>query len=147
MACVRHGDLPREWRHSGRPDQKSQQAIRKRGRPTNPPGKGARVSGDESRLSRAGQGKNQHDRLSKKMDNMPDKYQGRSITPVEKNLFKVNEAARKLSKKDAQEFHTIVSKILFVCKRERTDILAGVTFLTMRVRHPKNTTTRNWHAY
>ena len=82
-----------------------------------------------------------------KMDNMPDKYQGRSITPVEKNLFKVNEAARKLSKKDAQEFHTIVSKILFVCKRERTDILAGVTFLTMRVRHPKNTTTRNWHAY
>ena len=48
------------------------------------------------------------DYLKKILDNLTEKYQGRAITPEEKNHFEVNNITRKLSKKDAQEFHTIV---------------------------------------
>ena len=42
----------------------------------------------------------------------------------------------KLSQKEAQVFHTIVAKLLFLCKQARLDILTGVAFLTTRVRKP-----------
>ena len=48
------------------------------------------------------------DYLKKILDNLPEKYQGRAITPEEKHHFEVNNTMRKLSEKDAQEFHTIV---------------------------------------
>ena len=43
---------------------------------------------------------------------------------------------RKLSEKDAQAFHTIVAKLIFLCKRAQPDILTGAAFLMMRVRDP-----------
>ena len=43
---------------------------------------------------------------------------------------------RKLSEKDSHAFHTIVAKLLFLCKRARLDILDGMAFLTTRVREP-----------
>ena len=52
------------------------------------------------------------------------------------HLFEFNNTMRKLSDKDAQAFHTIVAKIIFLCKRARPDILTGVAFLTTRVRDP-----------
>ena len=64
MACGQPEDLPQKWKHSGRPDQKTQWEKRKIGGPNNPPSKGAQVSGDEARLSRAEKGENRHDRLS-----------------------------------------------------------------------------------
>ena len=48
ISCGRPEDLPREWRHSGLPDQKNHREIQKIGRPKNPPRKGAQVSGDEA---------------------------------------------------------------------------------------------------
>ena len=77
------------------------------------------------------------DYLKKILDNLPEKYQGRAITPEEKHHSEVNNTTRKLSEKDAQAFHTIVSKLLFLCKRARTDILTGVDFLTTEVRDPE----------
>ena len=76
------------------------------------------------------------DYLKKILNDLPSKYQGRAITPAAKHLFEVNNTTRKLSEKDAQAFHTTVEKLLFLCKRERPDILTGVAFLTIRVREP-----------
>ena len=56
------------------------------------------------------------DYLKKILDNLPYKYQGRAITPVANHLLEVNTAACKLSDKDAQAFHTIVEKLIFLCK-------------------------------
>ena len=76
------------------------------------------------------------DYLKENLDELPDKYQGRAITPAANHLFKVNETAPKLSDKDAQAFHTFVTKLIFLCKRSWPDILTGVTFLTTRAREP-----------
>ena len=74
------------------------------------------------------------DYQKKILDDLPDKYQGRAITPTANHLFEVNETARKLSKKDAQAFHTIVENFLFLYKQARLDILTEVVFLALQVR-------------
>ena len=73
---------------------------------------------------------------NKILDDLPDKYQGRAITPATNHIFEVNETARKLREKDAQAFYTIVEKLLFLCKQTQPDILTGVDFLTTRVIYP-----------
>ena len=57
-----------------------------------------------------------------------------AITPAANHLSDVNKTTRKLSKKDSQAFHTIVSKLLFLCKQSRMDILIRVDFLTTLAR-------------
>ena len=74
--------------------------------------------------------------LKKILEELPNKYQGRAITTAANHLYEVKKTTRKLSEKDAQAFHTIVAKMLFLCKRAWPDILAGVDFLTTRVREP-----------
>jgi len=54
-------------------------------------------------------------------------------SPAAKHLFDVQENARKLDKAMAEEFHTMVAKALFLCKRARPDIQVAVAFLTTRV--------------
>ena len=54
--------------------------------------------------------------LKKLLDDLSDKYQGRSIELAANHIFKFNKTAHKLCKHDAQVFHTIVSKLLFLCK-------------------------------
>ena len=76
------------------------------------------------------------DYLKKILNGLPSKYQGRAITPAANHLFEVNKTTRKLSKKDAQAFHTIVAKLLFLCKQAWSDILTGVAFFMTRVREP-----------
>ena len=71
--------------------------------------------------------------LKKILNDLPIKYQGMATTPAANNFFGVNKTTRKLSKKDAQAFHTIVANFLFLCKRARPDILTGVTFLKTQV--------------
>ena len=44
--------------------------------------------------------------------------------------------SRKLSEKGAQTLHTIVEKLIFLCKQARPDILTGVAFLMTLVREP-----------
>ena len=79
---------------------------------------------------------NMTDYLKKILDEITDKYQGKAITPAENNLFEVNETVRKLIERDAQAFHTIVAKVIYLCMQARPDILNGVDFITMRVREP-----------
>ena len=76
------------------------------------------------------------DYLKKVLDDLPNKYQGRAITTTANHLFEVNNTTRKLREKDAQAFHTVLAKLLFLCKQGHPDILTGVAFLTTRVRDP-----------
>ena len=84
--------------------------------------------------------------LEKILDDLPRKYQGEVITPAVNNIFYMNKTARKLSEGEAQTFHTIVAKLLFLCKQERPDILTGVSFLRKRVREPDKDDDKNWGA-
>jgi hypothetical protein len=61
---------------------------------------------------------------------------GAANTPAANHLFEVSEDAELLQKKDAELFHTIVAKLLYLCKRARPDITTAVIFLTGRVREP-----------
>ena len=71
------------------------------------------------------------DYLKKILDDLPESQQDNA----------------EVKQEGAQAFHTIVEKLLVLCKRARTDILTGVDFFTMRVREPEKTTTRNYRGY
>ena len=54
-------------------------------------------------------------------------------TPARKDLFDVNDAARRISGDRAERFHSVVCKLLYVAIRARMDILLPVGFLCTRV--------------
>jgi hypothetical protein len=56
-----------------------------------------------------------------------------AATPAKKNLFDIDESAAPLSRKDAENFHSVVAKLLYVSKRSRLDIQLAVAFLCTRV--------------
>ena len=61
---------------------------------------------------------------------------GTVTSPANHNLYKEVKAAKKLSDKERQHFHTFVAKALYVCKRARPDILPTVTYSCSRVKEP-----------
>jgi hypothetical protein len=61
---------------------------------------------------------------------------GEAATPAGEHLFVVNEDEEKLNEGDAQDFHHLVAKALFLCKRGRPDIQTAVAFLCTRVKAP-----------
>jgi hypothetical protein len=61
--------------------------------------------------------------------------QDTSPTPAAEGLFEAGEGPR-LEKPQAELFHTIVAKGLFVCKRARPDIHPTTSLLCTRVREP-----------
>ena len=63
--------------------------------------------------------------------NVPNKH-----TAAPKSLFTVNEDCEKLSKKKAEQFHSIVAKILFATKRARPDTGTALSFLMTRTASP-----------
>jgi hypothetical protein len=63
--------------------------------------------------------------------------EGVATSPAAEHLFKVNDTDPDgLSEKDAQYFHTMTAKLLFLSKRARPDLQQAVAFLTTRVRKP-----------
>jgi hypothetical protein len=71
--------------------------------------------------------------------NMTDEFPEdltKSTYPWNENLFKINEANKKLSIKKKEIFHTFVAKALFLSKRARPDIQPAIAFLTTRVKSP-----------
>jgi hypothetical protein len=58
------------------------------------------------------------------------------MTPATDDLFTVREDANKLSKQDAEAFHSTTAKLLYLAKRTRPDILTAVIFFTTRVQSP-----------
>ena len=61
---------------------------------------------------------------------------GESATPAAHHLFDISEDATKLSQADADLFHHFVAHLLYLSKRESTDIQLPVSFLCTRLRGP-----------
>ena len=57
-------------------------------------------------------------------------------TPATRNLFDVTEPAQLLTQDQAEIFHSVVSKLLYVSIRARGDMLLPVIFLCTRIRAP-----------
>ena len=58
---------------------------------------------------------------------------GTANTPATRTLFEVDDASPLLNKDDAEIFHSVVAKLLYVATRARMDILLAVGFLCSRV--------------
>jgi hypothetical protein len=56
-----------------------------------------------------------------------------AATPARRNLFEIDANARCLEKKEAEVFHSVVAKLLYVSIRARPDILLAISFLCTRV--------------
>jgi hypothetical protein len=61
---------------------------------------------------------------------------GVAATPAAAYLYEVNQEASKLEKEQADRFHTMTAKLLFLSKRARPDLQQAVGFLTTRVKGP-----------
>jgi len=59
-----------------------------------------------------------------------------AATPAKRDLFELTLGAKRLDKTRAELFHSIVAKLLYVCKRARMDIILAVAFLCTRVSDP-----------
>lgn len=57
-------------------------------------------------------------------------------TPAAEHLFDTNPKTTVLDKKKKEDFHTMVAKALFLCKRARPDLQPTVPFLCTRVQTP-----------
>ena len=65
-----------------------------------------------------------------------DLSSGVATTPAANHLFQVNPEAMKLSEAQAEHYHHLVAKLLYLCKRTRPDLHTAVAFLTPRVQGP-----------
>ena len=61
---------------------------------------------------------------------------GRAETPAASYLFEISDSAEPLSKGDAERFHHLTAKLLYLCKRARPDLQTAVSFLATRVQSP-----------
>jgi hypothetical protein len=77
------------------------------------------------------------DYITEMLDESPDDMGGESPTPAGDHLFTINMTnPEPLNMEKADEFHRIVAKLLFLCKRARPDIQTPVAFLCTRVKGP-----------
>jgi hypothetical protein len=70
------------------------------------------------------------------LEDAPANMDGEAPTPAAQHLFTVNDDGEKLGQEDADLFHQMTAKLLFLGKRARPDIQAAVAFLTTRVQEP-----------
>lgn len=82
------------------------------------------------------------DYIKKIFDEIPESIlkacNGTSTTPAANNFFEVQQDSPKMDPQQKDDFHSNVAKLLFLCKRGRTDIQTAVAFLCMRVQLPTN---------
>ena len=57
----------------------------------------------------------------------------RPVNPANKNLFNVERSAIDLDDDKSDTFHSIVAKLLFVCKRSRPDIEPAIAYICTKV--------------
>ena len=62
------------------------------------------------------------------INDYPDELSGKSKTPANEKIFKVNEKIQKLKKEKAELFHTMVAKGLVLSKRSCPDIQMTIAF-------------------
>jgi len=71
------------------------------------------------------------------LSDVPEDMSGTARTPASAFLFEINNKNPEyLTIHKANEFHTLVAKLLFLCKRARRDIQTAVSFLYTRVKKP-----------
>ena len=66
----------------------------------------------------------------------PELLKGMAASPGGQHLFTVNENCPKLSEKQAELFHHLTAKLLYLTKQTRPDIQTAITFLTTCVSSP-----------
>ena len=76
------------------------------------------------------------DYLKEILKDLTDDINDTATTPTTDHLFKVRDNAPKLSKERADCFHRVVTQLLFVAQRSRSDLQTVVPFLTKRVQEP-----------
>ncbi len=76
------------------------------------------------------------DCVANMVDEFPGELMHRIRTPAAEHLLQVNPKAERLPQEQAELFHTIVAKGLFLSKRARPDILPTIAFLCTRVKEP-----------
>jgi hypothetical protein len=62
--------------------------------------------------------------------------QGHATTPASDHLFKTQDNAEKLSPEEAELFHSLVAKLLWVNKCGQPDVAVVISFLCTRVQQP-----------
>jgi hypothetical protein len=67
---------------------------------------------------------------------LPDYYNGLDMTPARHDLFSLDIRASDVAPDDADAFHTLVAKLLFLSMRAQPDILTAVAFLCTMVSCP-----------
>ena len=79
--------------------------------------------------------------MTKYMDDIVESFEGEikdndsAPTPITSDGFD-NDESKPIGDKEKENFHTIVAKALYACKRGRPDIHTAVAHLTTRVQHP-----------
>ena len=71
------------------------------------------------------------------LDDATNDMIGEDVTPAGAHIFQVNEDDPiSLDEKASVEFHHIVARLLFICKRTRPHLQTAVAFLCTRVQNP-----------
>jgi len=78
------------------------------------------------------------DYTEKLLSECPEFFDGEAPTPAANNLFTVRGDSKsyKIPEDQADEFHRITAKLLFLSLRARPDILTAISFLCTRVSNP-----------
>jgi hypothetical protein len=76
------------------------------------------------------------DYVENMLEDLPAFFTGSATTPAGEHLFKVDADAKALDREEAELFHSLTAKILFLCKRARPDVQTAVAFLCTRVKSP-----------
>lgn len=79
--------------------------------------------------------------IKKMLSELPDSMNGEAMNLAAQYCFEMNLDAIKLDTSDAEFFHYMTAKALFLCKRAQPDIHTAVAFLSTGVRAP------DWHDY
>ena len=78
-----------------------------------------------------------NDYVQNMLDETPESLmKGAMSSPAANHLFEVDADAVKLEDVDAETYHHLVAKLLYLAKRSRPDILLAVSFLCTRVQAP-----------
>ena len=65
-----------------------------------------------------------------------EEIHGTVTSPTPRHLFQINDSSPKLNNRQAEIFHSVTAKLLYLEKRARPDIETAVAFLTTRVSEP-----------
>jgi len=77
-----------------------------------------------------------YDYINKMIKELPHDTERVSKTPAANHQFMTNKMSKALSENEAQLFHHLVEKLLYLCQCTRKDIQTAVAFLCMRIIKP-----------